>query len=511
MGALQSTPVGNPESNSRFLLCSLSREIFAIPLNPVKEIIRTREPVSVPLSPEHVAGIINLRGEIIPLVSMQSVLRLDPDSNSGILKAVILETAYTAGIIVDNVINVVEISPEAIEPVEKELEEMNGFFIKGTIRTIEKYPLVLILDVSLVMSTAFENILQKKSVRKLQNTTQEEKKNNNVLNEDQSQFVSFTISNQEYAVPLNHVLEIMEMPENVVHVPNVHNAVLGLVSLRNRFIPLLDIRKLFGFAVSDKSSKSRVIILETAKTVAGIVVDSVSEILTVDTGSLDKLPGILTENEELEDIISVCRLDNGKRVISILSVEKLTKYAVMKEVLESVEEAQRTQSMSDSSGTDSFEQVIIFILNGNEFGVPITSVQEIVRIPEILTSVPQSPDFIEGVMNLRGTVVPVIDQRKRMGLPAAAKDDRQRIMVFSIDGVRTGFIVDAVTEVLKIPENLIDTAPRLSNEQSRILDRVANLEKEQRIIQLLNPDFLMEDEAITMLKEIEIQNEDTDS
>ncbi len=493
------------------LLCSLSGEIFAIPLKPVKEIIQPPDPVTVPLSPKHVAGIINLRGEIIPLISMQSVLKLEPGQNSGTSRAVILETDHTAGIIVDSVINTIEVPSESIEPVEKDEEVIDSFFIKGVIRTIEQYPLVLVIDISAIMDTAFKNIFRKEPERRLEKLTNAKEGDNNFQNESQSQLVSFSISNQEYAVPLQHVLEIIEMPESVVHVPNVHESIYGLASLRNRFTPLVDIRKLFGLASADNNRNPRVIILKTDKNVAGIIVDSVSEVLTVKNDSLDTLPGILTDKKELSDITSVCRLDNGKRVISVLSVEKITKYAVMKEVLESVEEAKKTQSPPDSSGTETFEQVIVFILDGNEFGVPITSVQEIVRVPETLTSVPKAPDFIEGVMNLRGSVIPVIDQRKRMGLSAVRKDDRQRIIVFVIDGVTTGFIVDAVTEVLKIPESSIDTAPRLSDEQSRILDRVANLEKEQRIIQLLNPDFLMENDAITMLKEMENQNEDTDS
>lgn len=120
---------------------------------------------------------------------------------------------------------------------------------------------------------------------------------------------------------------------------------------------------------------------------------------------------------------------------------------------------------------------MVFRLADGEFGVPIDSVQEIVRIPDELTHVPKAPAFVEGVTNLRGSVLPVIDQRKRLDLPALARNDRQRIMVFLLSGVRTGFIVDAVTEVLKVPRTAIEASPRLSGEQSRLLGRVANLEK----------------------------------
>jgi purine-binding chemotaxis protein CheW len=73
------------------------------------------------------------------------------------------------------------------------------------------------------------------------------------------------------------------------------------------------------------------------------------------------------------------------------------------------------------------------------------------------------------------------------------RNDRQRIMVFLIKGFRTGFIVDAVTEVLKIPKSAIESSPKLSGAQARLLGRVANLEKQKRMIQLIDPDFLVDD------------------
>ena len=161
---------------------------------------------------------------------------------------------------------------------------------------------------------------------------------------------------------------------------------------------------------------------------------------------------------------------------------------------------QHTQIEDDIGAVDDDEeQVVVFQLAQGEFGVPIESVQEIVRIPEELTAVPKSPFFIEGIINLRGLVLPVVDQRKRLGLDAINRHDRQRIMVFVLGGVRTGFIVDAVTEVLKIPKKLIETSPTLSAEQAKLLGRVANLAAQKRMIQLIEPECLMNyDEQLSL-------------
>jgi purine-binding chemotaxis protein CheW len=119
------------------------------------------------------------------------------------------------------------------------------------------------------------------------------------------------------------------------------------------------------------------------------------------------------------------------------------------------------------------------------------SVQEIVRVPESLTRVPKTPDFVEGVINLRGTVLPVIDQRSRLGLERIERREGQRIMVYTLGGVRTGFIVDSVAEVLRIPHAQIDQAPELSDEQSHLIRRVAKLNGDKRMVLLIDPQMLL--------------------
>jgi len=137
-------------------------------------------------------------------------------------------------------------------------------------------------------------------------------------------------------------------------------------------------------------------------------------------------------------------------------------------------------------------QVVIFRLGAEEFGVPIMSVQEIVRVPELLTRVPKTPSYVEGVINLRGTVLPVIDQRSRLGMATLERNDRQRIMVFMVDGMRTGFIVDSVAEVLRINRQSVAPAPALSAEQGRLITQVAKLNDNKRLVMLIDQRQLLD-------------------
>jgi purine-binding chemotaxis protein CheW len=140
---------------------------------------------------------------------------------------------------------------------------------------------------------------------------------------------------------------------------------------------------------------------------------------------------------------------------------------------------------------DDDEQVVIFRLDKEEFGAPIASVQEIVRVPGRTDPGSQSALVRRGGHQPARNVLPVIDLRLRLGLEQVERTDRQRIMVFLISDVRTGFIVDQVAEVLKIPKAAIEPAPQLSAEQGKLLSRMANLEKQKRMVQLIDPPHLM--------------------
>lgn len=103
-------------------------------------------------------------------------------------------------------------------------------------------------------------------------------------------------------------------------------------------------------------------------------------------------------------------------------------------------------------------QLVTFHIAGEEFGVDILSVQEIIR-PMQITMVPHAARFIEGVINLRGKVIPVINMRTRFNMPALDRDSDTRIVVMEFDQKIVGFLVDGVSEVLRIPASTVEPAP----------------------------------------------------
>jgi purine-binding chemotaxis protein CheW len=144
-----------------------------------------------------------------------------------------------------------------------------------------------------------------------------------------------------------------------------------------------------------------------------------------------------------------------------------------------------------SEGTGTM-QLVSFRLDQEEYGIEITKVQEIILMGEI-TRVPQTPVFVKGLINLRSTVIPIVDLRLRFGLKEEHATDDTRIMVVNVAGKTIGIVVDAVSEVLRITqEQIAPPPPTVAGPGREYLTGLVKLEK--RLLILLDIDRLLAQE-----------------
>ncbi|MDH3392414.1 MAG: chemotaxis protein CheW [Desulfobulbaceae bacterium] len=143
------------------------------------------------------------------------------------------------------------------------------------------------------------------------------------------------------------------------------------------------------------------------------------------------------------------------------------------------------------------DKYLTFHLAGEEYGLDIAFVTEIIGIQKI-TEVPDMPDFVKGVINLRGKVIPVMDVRIRFHLSERSYDERTCIVVVDINGTAVGLVVDQVSEVADIPEKDVEPPPQTTQgSTSRYLKGMGKVNDEVRI--LLNVDKLLHDEELEQL------------
>jgi len=131
---------------------------------------------------------------------------------------------------------------------------------------------------------------------------------------------------------------------------------------------------------------------------------------------------------------------------------------------------------------DRVVQLVTFRLGGETYGIDVMNVQEVLRITEI-APVPGAPDYVLGIINLRGNVVTVVDTRARFGLPSSETDDASRIVIVESENQVVGILVDSVAEVVELNQSEVDVAPNVGNEDSgRYVQGVANRESDLLIV-----------------------------
>jgi len=504
-------------ADAQFVSFELAAEKFAVPMGPVQEIIRLPDVARLPLAPSALLGLANLRGRVLPLMSLRRLVGLPDLAQNDAARALVIHCGGQAlGFLVDTVLSVLHVEAGELQPAAGIQSVVQTDCLTGLIRRPAAeghHDLLMVLDFELLVQRAFRSVMrearngQPDSVARdpLSTGTGTGAIEGDLLDQE-LRMVSFTVAGQEYALPIEDVQEIVQLPDTVTALPQAPDHVRGVITLRQRLLPLVDLRSLFRLGRPPQGEHQRIVVVSLKGCgPVGLVTDAVKEVLSVPRQLTDSVPELLSRDGQLTEFSAICRLDDGRRLVSVLSSARLIGLDEVREAATLAGAMQPTPEPATESGmqdkpTDTSTQarpqedlqLVIFRLGAEEFGVPIMCVQEIVRVPEQLTKVPRTPSFVEGVINLRGAVLPVIDQRSRLGLALLARNDRQRIMVFTLGEQRTGFIVDSVAEVLRVPHHCLAPAPALSEAQGRMIREVARLDDQQRLIMLIDPPQLLQ-------------------
>jgi purine-binding chemotaxis protein CheW len=158
-------------------------------------------------------------------------------------------------------------------------------------------------------------------------------------------------------------------------------------------------------------------------------------------------------------------------------------------------------SIHDVESADDLLQLVIFQLGGEEFGVEIMQVQEIIRMPDI-TRIPQSPEYVEGVINLRGKIIVVINLNTKFDLHSKELDADSRIIIVEIGENVVGMIVDSVSEVLRLSTSSVEPAPDIISTKIKAdyLKGVGKLD--ERLLILLDLEKVLNDDEMAQLESV---------
>jgi len=418
---------------------------FALPINAVREVVRRPALTQVPHAPDSLIGLANLRGTVLPVVSLAALVG-EATTEAG--SVIVLAQADPLGILVDTVSSL----SDGIDGHLLDVSALLGETF-GTARPVDRSARISVITAS---SRAIES--------------------------DRVVLLGFLVGGQEFSLPLDQVEEVIRLPREITLLPHADAVVVGTIARQGRLLPLLALDRLLGLKRAHEDQRQRVVVARIGAQKVGLVVDTVSAILRVDPRDVDAIPAALARGGGEASIQAICRLEGGRRLVSILAANQLLRTDLH------LAQPSEDEVMTCDDGEDA-EQFLIFRLGDQEFGLPIAVVSEVTALPETLTRLPRALAFVEGVMNLRGQIVPVIDQRRRF-LGEATTSKRRRVIVVTLDDTLAGFVVDTVSEVVRLPATALRPAPELGGEGTRVFDRIAT--PDGRMILIVAPRELLD-------------------
>ena len=425
----------------------LSDEEYAFDIDSVREILRVIEITEVPNVPNYVLGLLNIRDQILPILDLRTMLSIK----------------HLGKELYDVLDEVKTVHNEWISLLEQCVNDGTGF-------SGQRDPTVCRLGMWIA---GFKN-------------------NNNNLTAMVAKLVEPHNTLHAYA--------------DLVTAEAAKSKESALKLISDKVIPLknniLDtFTKVVESFYSTIKDEQRILVIESDGTTIGLVVDHVNEVVRIPKNIIDETPPIIASSGK--EISGVAKMNGGKRIIMIMDEKTLFKgdKKMLKEMAKGSSGADKNASEAKKDLDE--DQFVTFKIGNEEYGVQIMKVQEINRLSEI-TSIPKAPYFIDGVTNLRGNVIPIIDIRKRFAMEIKTDDYRTRIIVVDIAGKKTGLKVDMVNEVLRLYRSDIEEAPGIisSNVDSDFIEGIGKIDNGKRMIILLNVERILTSKEIDALKSI---------
>ncbi|WP_051330992.1 chemotaxis protein CheW [Aneurinibacillus terranovensis] len=489
----------NASINERQLVTfHLGDDEFGADIMNVKEIVRVPEITRVPNALNYIEGACNLRGNVLPIIDGRArfnMVKKEKEENSRVL--VIDVNGKATGVIVDRVSEVIRVSTSDIEDPPKIVKNMDADYLNGIVKLDNGDRLIMFLDIVKVVHGDGGAEPQTSEKDAMGESFLKSSDNSSLDAAGDEQLVSFLLGKEEYAIGIMQVKEIIRVPE-IMKVPNCEAYVDGVVSIRKNLLPIINLRRYFGMESKGITDHTRILVVDMGGFTAGMIVDKVSEVLRVPAGMIQSPPRFSAQRGE--QLKGVAKLDNGKRLIMMLEPSKIISADAYRMIsdLKGASQENDDEMKSIERQMMEEEQLVAFKIDNEEYGIKIKEVQEINRMTEV-TKIPRAPHYIDGIVNLRGNIIPVLDLRKFFGLSEKGITDAARIIIVDSAGAKTGIIVDSVSEVLRFEKALIESPPELLSNgiDSSYVEGVGKLNEGKRMVLILRLNKVLDFEKIS--------------
>lgn len=444
-------------SAERVLAFSVAGQALALPAADVAEVVASPGITRVPQAPPALRGLANIRGKVTPILSLDVLMGAETAADAG--QVIVLDRESPVGLAVERV--------SAMRAVGAG---------EAPVRLLDLEPLL-----SKALARARPRATSGRPATVGESAAERS---------DDLAFLQFRLADQIYALPLDQVREVRPAPAEVTAMPHAEAVMIGLAPLGGRLLALVSLRALLGLPAAERPAAGRVVVTALGEAVVGLLVDEVNAILRVRPADVGPVPGVLNRGAGEARIESIVRTPGG--LVSVLAAEKVFREDTVAAIIAEGQETS-AQVEAEEAHDGAIERFVLFRLGDETYGLPLDAVSEVVRMPEQVTRTPHAPAFVAGLMNHRGEVVPLIDQRGRFGVPGGAAEARQRrVIIAHLDALTAGFVVDGVERILEAPAHALRPAPEVASAEAPVFDRVATFEQDGRLVLLVNPRQLLD-------------------
>lgn len=290
--------------------------------------------------------------------------------------------------------------------------------------------------------------------------------NNNYLEQKKNTHLYFQIGENKYGVNTSNVLEIMKLPA-LDYPQKLPNNIVGLLKYNNFVINIVDIRFYLNIDVTPYNTHNELLIVKTDEVIFGIITDKIIGILPFDTTLTDQIP-FVDSKMIIESIYK--HNDDTIFVVNLYSLENLLKQhdstlpeVNVPELFPQDEESKKLMALRTSAITEKSalrltagelhakNKYISFNLNNDFYCISLAYVKEVLKDTNI-TNVPGTPDFIEGIMNLRGDYITVVNLKKFLGLPQETICEKNPVVIVKCNELKLALLIDKINELFDFQE-----------------------------------------------------------
>lgn len=417
---------------------------IAIEVEHIQEVVNFPDKlIRMPLAPDFMLGVFNLRGTIVPIIDVKKVLKLDSPSTLDTAKvAIIAYDGATIGLVFDSTSEILR--SDSAERSDFHFNGRQDQVVKGALKLANGERIIQILDPKALV--AIENIPQMQQNAASKGTTTTNK------HTARKKCITFRVGDLALAFEINGIHEIVRVPE-IQRSALESELCLGMVNIRGQIVPVISFATLLrkNREGTTDDTNARIIILKIGTEFFGLKVDSVE---SIDTFRADKLMPIPLLSKERAAMFSGCITVPDKGDVFLLNHQEVLNNEEVRDITHGHSKIYQEQKSAETKARSHKKQSYISFRVNHLFGLPIKEVREIINFSNEIVEAPGMPAFVKGILNLRGKLVTVIDTRALYDLTHQNDLDASqlRILVIERNNELYGLVVDNVENILAVDE-----------------------------------------------------------